>query len=158
MVLVRLKHADARTQVEVTRLLVTSLSIPVVVSERLDVALAAGAAGVHLGSTSMPVVAVRTQAPAGFLVAGTIRTEADLSRTRTADFVAVGPVFGAKADALGLDGFRRLAEACGCPALAIGGIDASNAAVVRASGAAGVAVLGGVLGAADPEAAARSLR
>lgn len=157
MVLVRLKHADARTQVEATRALVTSLAIPVLVSERFDVALAAGAAGVHLGAESMPVVAVRQQVPSGFLVAASLRDAGDLSRTVGADFVTVGPVFSGSGGALGLVGFRQLAQRCGCPAVAIGGIEVSNASAVRSAGASGVAALGAVFRASDPESAARSL-
>ncbi len=158
MVLLRLKHADARTVVEVGRALVTALRIPVIVSERLDVALACGAAGVHLTSQSMPVVAIRPQAPAGFLIGGSISTADDLGPASHADYVTIGPVFGDAPRAIGLEAFRRFAQASGRPAVAIGGMDAATVAEVRAAGASGVAVIRAVLGADDPMAAAAAMR
>ena len=157
MLLLRLKHADAHALVEVGRALVAALRIPVVVSERLDVALAIGAAGVHLNASSMPVIAVRTQVAAGFLIGGSISEAGDLERAASADYVTVGPVFGAGVMSLGVEGFRRLALASGRPAIAVGGIDAESAMLARAAGATGVAVIRFVLGAADPAAAATAL-
>jgi thiamine-phosphate pyrophosphorylase len=158
MVLLRLKHADARTLVEAGRALVAAVGIPVVVSERLDVALACGAAGVHLSRGSMPVVAIRSQLPAGMLVASSVSSDDDLAAAREADFVTIGPVFGVGPGVLGVDGFRRLAAAAGRPAIAIGGIDAERAMLVRQAGASGVAVIGQVMASADPAIAAAALR
>ena len=156
MVLLRLKHVDARTLVEVGRALVGALTVPVIVSERLDVALACGAAGVHLNSASAPVVAIRPHVAPEFLIGGSVTTANDLERAADADYVTIGPVFGADAASLGATGLRRLAAACGRPVIAIGGIDATNVAAVRAAGATGVAVIRAVLGASDPERAARA--
>ena len=158
MVLLRLKHADAASQVEACRALVAGLGIPVLVSERFDVALAGGAAGVHLGESSMPVVAVRQVVPAGFLVGGSVSSASDLERASQADFVTIGPVVASgDAESLGIEGFRRLARACGRPSVAIGGVDAALVPALRAAGARGVAVIRAVLGAEDVEAAARAL-
>ena len=158
MLLVRLKHADARTLADVGRALVTTLQIPVLISERLDVALACGAAGVHLNAASVPVMAVRPHVPEGFLIGGSISSLADVERARDADFVTIGPVYGAGAAALGADGFRELANACGRPGIAIGGIDTSTVAEIAAAGASGIAVIRAVLGSADPEQSAAALR
>ena len=157
MVLLRLKHAEARTLVEVGRLLVTTLTIPVIVSERLDVALACGAAGVHLTTRSMPVIALRPHVGVGFLIGGSVSAADDLEAAQAADYVTIGPVFGAAYASLGLDGFRRLAAAAGRPSIAIGGIDATTAAEARAAGAAGVAAIRAILGVDDPAAAATAL-
>ena len=157
MLLLRLKQADAHAVVEVGRALIGALQIPVVVNERLDVALAIGAAGVHLNASSVPVVAVRPHVPPGFLIGSSISDATDLERAVAADYVTIGPVFGAGATTMGVEGFRRLALACGRPAIAVGGIDAQSAVAVRAVGAAGVAVIRSVLGAADPESAAALL-
>jgi thiamine-phosphate pyrophosphorylase len=157
MLLLRLKHADAHALVEVGRALIAALQMPVVVSERLDVALAIGAAGVHLNAASVPVIAVRPHVAPGFLIGGSISDAGDLDRTVSADYVTIGPVFGAGATSMGVEGFRRLAMASGRPAVAVGGIDAESAASVRAAGAAGVAVIRSVLGAVDPELAAALL-
>ncbi len=157
MVLLRLKHADARTVVEVGRALVTSLRIPVIVSERLDVALACGAAGVHLTSRSVPVVSIRPHVPVGFLIGGSISAADDLEPASHADYVTIGPVFGEASASIGVDAFRRFILSSGRPAIAIGGIDATNAGAVRAAGASGVAVIRAVLGADDPSQAAAAL-
>ena len=160
LVVLRLKHADARTLVEAGRALVAALTIPVLVSERLDVALACGASGVHLSTGSagsMPVIAVRSQCTAGMLVAASVSVDDDVRLVEAADFVTIGPVLGAGDSSLGVEGFRRLAAACGRPAIAIGGIGPGEAEAVRRAGAAGIAVIGQVMGAADPEAAASLL-
>ncbi len=158
MVLLRLKHADAASMVEVGKALVQAMQVPVLVHERLDVALACGAAGVHLSAASMPVIAVRPQVPATFLIGIAISDDADVGHAAGADFVTIGPVFGGAPDkSLGVEGMRRLQKACAIPAIAIGGIDATSAAVVLAAGASGVAVIRAVLGTDDPEAEAANL-
>ena len=154
MLLLRLKHTDAHALVSIARAMIAALQIPVVVSERLDVALAAGAAGVHLNASSTPVMAVRQHVPAEFLIGGSVSGAADIESALLSDYVTIGPVFTADAASMGVEGFRRLAEACGRPAIAIGGIDPGSAVTLRAAGAAGVAVIRSVLGAADPAAAA----
>jgi thiamine-phosphate pyrophosphorylase len=157
MVLLRLKHVDAHTLVEVGSALVNGLAIPVLVSERLDVALACGAAGVHLTADSMPVVAVRSQTSEAFLIAGSVSASDDVARTRGADFVTIGPVYGGGVASLGVDGFKRLAAECARPAVAIGGIGADTVAAVRDAGAAGVAAIRGIFAADDPSVAAAQL-
>ena len=163
MVQLRLKHASGRELVEVARRLVETLPVPVVVNDRADVALAVGAAGVHLGVDDLPVAAVRAIAPAGFVVGASFGTEEELRHARGADYVGIGPIFGTTSkvdagDAIGVAGFARLCALGGMPALAIGGLTAENAAPLRQAGAAGIAVIRAVMGEADPEAAARALR
>src|SRR5687767_13785286 len=78
MVEVRLKHADSNLLVEVSRALVGALTVPVIVNDRADVALAAGAAGVHLGPDDLPVRAVRSIVPAGFIIGASILGDDDI--------------------------------------------------------------------------------
>jgi thiamine-phosphate pyrophosphorylase len=163
MVQLRLKHASGRELVEVARRLVATLPVPVIVNDRADVALAAGAAGVHLGVDDLPVAAVRAVVPPWFVVGASYGTDEELAHARGADYVGIGPVYGTASkddagDAIGVAGFERLRLLGGMPALAIGGITAANAAPLRTAGAAGVAVIRAVFGADDPEAAARALR
>ena len=163
MLQVRLKHASSRELVEVTRALVAGVSVPVVVNDRADVALAAGAAGVHLGIDDLPVAAVRAIAPPGFFVGASFGDEAELAHARDADYVGIGPVHAtaSKLDAgvaIGVQGFARLRALVPCPAIAIGGVGTADAAALRSAGAAGVAVIRAVFGSADPEGAARELR
>lgn len=163
MVQLRLKHAAPRELVEVTRALVATLPVPVIVNDRADVALAAGAAGVHLGIDDLPVRAVRAFAPPGFILGASFGDEAEAEHAAGADYVGIGPVWetSSKADAgtaIGLEGFTRLVRQAGAPAVAIGGVTVENAASAVRAGAAGVAVIRAVFGAADPERAAAALR
>ena len=163
MVQVRLKDADARTLVEVARALVSALPVPVIVNDRVDVALAAGAAGVHVGADDLPVAAVRRLAPAEFIVGASVGCDAEVAGSRGADYVGIGPVYGttSKLDAgqaIGVPEFVRLARACARPAVAIGGITPDRVTPLIAAGASGVAVIRAVFSAADPERAARAMR
>ncbi|MEO7134865.1 MAG: thiamine phosphate synthase, partial [Vicinamibacterales bacterium] len=121
----RLKHADARTLVEVGRTLVAQVGAPVLVNDRLDVALACGAIGVHLGADDLPVDAARRVAPAGFVIGTSVGEESEVENARAADYVGVGPVYATltkldAGEAIGLVRFTELARQSGRPAVAIG--------------------------------------
>ncbi|HEU4586666.1 MAG TPA: thiamine phosphate synthase [Gemmatimonadaceae bacterium] len=165
MIQLRLKDENPRTIVEVARALLATIprSVPLLINDRLDVALAAGAAGVHLGADDLPVAAARRIAPAGFVIGASVGCDAEVPGSRGADYVGIGPLFAtsSKADAgaaIGAAEFARLAALCALPAVAIGGIDASNARAAIDAGARGVASISAIFGARDPEAAARELR
>lgn len=163
MVQVRLKDEDPRTIVEVTRALVDALPVPVLVNDRADLALAAGAHGVHLGVDDLPPSSVREIAPAGFIIGASVGGDEEIPHAAGADYVGVGPLFGTASktdagDAIGAERFAALSTAVGLPAVAIGGITADNVADAIAAGACGVAVIRAILGAPDPRAAARALR
>jgi thiamine-phosphate pyrophosphorylase len=151
----RLKASPAREQVALARALVAALRIPVLVNDRPDVAVAAGAAGVHLGPDDLPVALARRVVPAGFIIGASVGSEAEAAAARDADYWGIGPwrVTTTKAgagDGLGPAGFARLVGlAGGRPCLAIGGIRPSDVGQVRAAGGAGVAVVSGILGAED---------
>jgi len=158
----RLKDFSARDLVALTHELVRQVGVPVIVNDRADVAIAAGAAGVHLGPEDLPVGAVRKFAPEGFIIGASVGNDEERDGSRGADYVGVGPVFstGSKKDAgsaIGVAEFKRLAAATGLPAVGIGGINASNAREVIDAGAAGVAAITAVMGAADPLAAAKEM-
>jgi thiamine-phosphate pyrophosphorylase len=159
---VRLKKATPREVVEIARTIVARVPVPVIVNDRADIALAAGAAGVHVGEADLPVSAIRRFAPANFIIGASLGGDAELANAREADYVGIGPLFttDSKDDAgkaIGIEGFRKLAEASGRPALAVGGLTAARAAQVMAAGAAGVAVINAIFKAQDPESAARSI-
>ncbi len=166
MVQVRWKDGTPAEVLELTRALVAALTVPVLVNDRVDIALAAGAAGAHLGWDDPPLDALRPSLPAGFLLGLSVGTPDEAARApATADYWSVGPCFATptKSDAgapLGPEGFAALARLApeGVAVIGIGGITASNAAAIVRSGATGVAVIGAVLSAAQPEAAARALR
>ncbi len=166
MVQVRWKDGTPAEVLELTRALVAALPVPVLVNDRVDIALAAGAAGAHLGWDDLPLDAVRPSLPAGFVLGISVGSPDEAARApATADYWSVGPCFATptKADAgppLGPEGFTALARLApeGTPVIGIGGITAANARTIVAAGAVGVAVIGGVLGAADPEESARRIR
>jgi thiamine-phosphate diphosphorylase len=135
------------------------------VNDRLDVALAAGADGVHLGPEDMPVAAARRTVPAGFLI-GFSTDDPDTARlaeAEGADYIGCGAVFGTatKAEAggerIGTQRLGEVARAVNIPVVAIGGITPANVARVAATGAAGAAVVSAVMTAADPAAVVRAL-
>ncbi|SEL96522.1 thiamine-phosphate pyrophosphorylase [Blastococcus sp. DSM 46786] len=134
------------------------------VNDRVDVALAVGADGTHLGATDLPVAAVRRVAGPGHLIGGTARDpeRARLLVAEGADYLGVGPAWPTTTktglpDALGPAGIRAVAEAVAVPVVAIGGVTAGRIAELVAAGAAGVAVVGAVSAAADPGAATTEL-
>lgn len=130
------------------------------VNDRVDVALAAGADGVHLATTSMAVADVRSIAP-GLAIAVSTHSAADVRHALDArvSFCVTGPVFDTPSKRqygapIGLSGLRDVVSAAGdLPVLGLGGVDATNAALCRQSGAAGVAVIRAVMSADDPRAA-----
>ena len=164
MVQVRWKDGMPAQILELTRALVAALPVPVLVDDRVDIALAAKAAGAHLGWDDPPLEALRAHVPPGFLLGISVGSadEAALAPI-SADYWSIGPCFATptKHDAgppLGPDGFAALAKLApeGAPVIGIGGITAANARSIIDAGATGVAVIGAILGASDPAAAARA--
>ena len=95
MVQLRLKDADARTQVEVARALVAALppGVPVIVNDRADLAIASGAAGVHVGPEDLPVAAVRRILGPDRIVGLSVGNDAEALEASGADYVGIGPVY-----------------------------------------------------------------
>jgi thiamine-phosphate pyrophosphorylase len=155
-VLVQLREKDlgGRDLAALARALV-ALGAPVLVNDRVDVALAAGAAGVHLPEDGMEVAAARQLLPPGAIVGASVHSVEAAARS-DADLVLLGPIW----DSPGKRpcGLSALAAAAARTRVwAIGGIDASRAAEARAAGAAGVAVIRAVMAARDPAAVTRAL-
>jgi thiamine-phosphate pyrophosphorylase len=119
----------------------------IVVGDRIDVALACGADGVHLRSDSIPIAAARQLAPAGFLVGRSVHGVTDAVAAADGDYLVAGTVFPslskpASTALLGIDGLRAITRLVACPVLAIGGIGLGNLSDVAAAGAAGFAAIG----------------
>ncbi|PYP19992.1 MAG: thiamine phosphate synthase [Gemmatimonadetes bacterium] len=166
MIQVRWKDGTPSAVVELARALVDALPVPILVNDRVDIALAAGAAGAHLGWEDVPLTPLRPHLPAGFLLGISVGSADEAARAAglPADYWSVGPCFTtpSKADAgpaLGPEGFAALARLApeDIPVIGVGGITAVNAPQIISGGAAGVAVIGAVLSAPDPESAARAL-
>lgn len=136
-----------------------------IVNDRFDIALAAGADGVHLGDDDLPVAAVRAVAPRDFVIGRSADTEAAARAAETggADYLGVGSVFGTRTkkevigEVIGVEQLARVAGAVSIPVVGIGGVTAANAAQLTGTGAAGIAVVSAVMGASDPGAAVLEL-
>ncbi len=135
-----------------------------IVNSRMDVALAARADGVHLPEDGLPVRAVAALAPPGFLVGRSVHSVKDASAAANAgaSYVQLGTIFETESKPgqapAGLDLVRHATASLSVPCIAVGGIDAGNAAEVIAAGAQGVAVVGAILQAAVVGAAVAGLR
>ena len=167
MIQLRIKDAPAAEIVRLARALVAVLPVPVLVNDRVDIALAGGAAGAHLGQDDPPLDVLRPHVPPGFLLGLSIGSTDEAARARhwPADYWSVGPCFatGTKPDAgtpLGPAGFAALAALApaGVPVIGIGGITVDTAPSLVRAGAAGLAVIAAVLGAPDAARAAAALR
>lgn len=140
------------------------LGIPLVLNDRIDVAKGVGADGVHVGQDDdTPAIARERLGPSAIIgLSITDASQLDAAHLGPSDYYGVGPYFATStkpghAPPLGLDGARALIAKARRPCIAIGGIDASRAAAVRATGAAGLAVVSAICGQPDPERAARAL-
>lgn len=156
----RMKGASPRAMAEAARALVAASPVPVLVNDRPDVALAVGAAGVHLGEGDLEIARVRAIAPAGFVIGASVGNVAESARGAGADYWGVGPwrVTSTKADAgaaIGVEGFAAVVQLAGAPpCIAIGAVRPEDAAAVLGAGGVGVAVVSGILAAGEVTTAA----
>jgi len=164
----RMKEKPARVIIETARAiapLCRAAGVTFVLNDRVDVALAAGADGAHVGQEDLPATDARRFLGSGRVLGVSAATEAEAAAAwrSGADYLGVGAVYatGTKADAgppVGLDRIRAIARAVPLPVIGIGGITVENAAAVLRAGAAGVAVITAVTLADDMVAATRRLR
>jgi thiamine-phosphate pyrophosphorylase len=135
------------------------------VNDRFDVALAAGAHGVHLGDDDLPVAVVRSVVPGDFIIGRSADTEED-ARAAEADgahYLGVGSVFGTQTkkevagEVIGTEQLARVANSVAIPVIGVGGVTEENAGQCAAAGAVGVAVVSSVMRARDPGGAVRGL-
>lgn len=139
--------------------------VPLVINDRIDIALACGAEGVHLGQSDLPVAQARQLLPPGVFIGWSVETMNEVlqSATLPVDYLGVSPIFATptKTDtgiAWGLEGLARARTATTLPLVAIGGLRAGNARQVLRAGADGLAVASALCAADDPRAAAAGLR
>ncbi|WPB80755.1 thiamine phosphate synthase [Archangium violaceum] len=167
VVQLREKEGSARETLELGQALLhrlRPLGVPLIVNDRVDLALALGADGVHVGQGDLPPEVARRLMGPDALVGLSITGAADLPTLDPAvvDYAGVGPIFptGSKADAtpaLGLEELARLRRLLPVPIVAIGGITTANAPAVIAAGADGVSVVSAICSADDCEVAASTL-
>jgi thiamine-phosphate pyrophosphorylase len=143
---IREKDLSARELLQVTRSAMDAAAgtaTRILVNDRTDVALAAGAHGVHLRSNAIAPRVFRSILPEGFLVAVSCHTLADIAAAEGADFLVFGPVFETpgKGAPVGLRGLRAAVGSTPLPVFALGGINRQNASACLESGAAGIAAI-----------------
>jgi thiamine-phosphate pyrophosphorylase len=138
--------------------------VPLIINDRMDVAMAAGADGVHLGQEDLPIKTARRILGPGKIIGGTAGTVDQAVRAQEdgADYVGFGHIFptGSKAKPgrpAGLDGLAEVCAAVDVPVYAIGGLSAATAPAVIRAGAWGLAVISAVCAREDPQAAAAEI-
>lgn len=140
-----------------------SFNVPLIINDRLDIAMAVGAAGVHLGQDDLPCAAARKILGEDYLIGVSAHNpaEAKAALQSGADYLGCGAVFGTatKADVkkLGTDGLEAICKAKGLPVVGIGGVTADNYREVRAAGADGAAIVSGILAQPDIRATVRAI-
>lgn len=166
--IVQLRDKSA-TEVEMTRTartlvdLLAPHGVPLIVNDRIEVALASGAAGLHVGQGDASVTEMRRLLGPDRLLGLSIETLAQVQAMPlgVVDYIGVGPVWATatKADhaaPIGLQGLAEIIRNAPVPAVAIGGLSLRDVVGVKAAGAAGMALVSAIFGANDPEAAARA--
>ena len=164
----REKGCSTREFMDEARLLKALLvgtGVPLFINDRLDVALAVGADGVHLGQNDLPIADARRLVGNRMIIGISAESVADAVRAEAegADYIGASPVFTTPtktdtAPPLGLAGLRAIRRAVQLPLVAIGGIDANNAAQVLRAGADGLAVVSAIVSAPCPRTAAAAIR
>lgn len=140
-----------------------SFNVPLIINDRLDIAMAVGAAGVHLGQDDLPCAAARRILGEDYLIGVSAHNpaEAKAALQSGADYLGCGAVFGTatKADVkkLGTEGLAAICKAKGLPVVGIGGVTADNYREVRAAGADGAAIVSGILAQPDIRATVKAI-
>lgn len=140
-----------------------SFNVPLIINDRLDIAMAVGAAGVHLGQDDLPCAAARRILGEDYLIGVSAHNPAEARAALLcgADYLGCGAVFGTatKADVkkLGTEGLTAICREKGLPVVGIGGVTADNYREVRAAGADGAAIVSGILAQPDIRATVRAI-
>jgi len=168
MVQLRAKGLETREFLELATRMASVLnkcSIPLIINDRVDIVLACGADGVHLGQDDGPPDVARTLLGGSKIIGVSVNTleEAHEAERLGADYIGLGPIYATttkdtELPVLGPEELRRMRQKIGIPIIAIGGINAGNAAEVMKAGAAGIAVVSAILGAPDARKAASELK
>jgi thiamine-phosphate pyrophosphorylase len=139
-------------------------NIPLIINDRIDIALAADAEGVHLGNNDMPVEYAKKILPPGKIIGISAESVEDAvtADSKGADYIGVSPIFTTPTKpeletGLGLQGLRQIRMVTRLPLVAIGGLNKSNAVEVVKNGADGIAVVSAICAAPDPQKAAEEL-
>jgi len=152
-------------QALILKAMLAPLGIPLVINDRIDIALACGADGVHLGQNDLPADEARKLLPPGVFIGWSVESMDDVQQSVAlpVDYLGVSPIFSTPTktdtkDPWGLEGLAVVRAATPLPLVAIGGIHRGNARDVLRAGADGLAVVSALCGADDPRAVAATLR
>lgn len=152
-------------QALILKALLAPQGIPLVINDRIDIALACGADGVHLGQNDLPPDEARKLLPPGVFIGWSVESMDDVQQSAAlpVDYLGVSPLFSTPTktdtkDPWGLEGLAVVRAATPLPLVAIGGVHAGNARDVLRAGANGLAVVSAICAAGDPQAAAAALR
>ncbi len=170
--LVQLRDPEASTrdligQARALATILRPLKVPLIINDRVDIALAADADGVHLGQDDMPPDLARGLLGPDRIIGLSIGTAAERKASEAwlphIDYVGIGPIHATRTksgagEAIGVGGFRAVREQLSMPSVAIGGITARDAEPLVAAGADGLAVVSAICASRDAEAASRELR
>ncbi|MCP1490948.1 thiamine phosphate synthase [Peribacillus frigoritolerans] len=143
--------------------LLNELSIPLIINDRVDIALAVGADGIHIGQDDLPLPVVKKMVPEDMIVGVSVSTleEALEAERNGADYIGVGSVFPTKtkqdATLMALEDLGEICRGVSIPAVAIGGITADNISALSDSGLSGTAVVSAIMNADNPKTASESL-
>lgn len=159
------KASSAEMYAEALQLkaLCDSFKVPLIINDRLDIAMAVGAAGVHLGQDDLPCAAARKILGEDYIIGVSAHNPAEAAEAlqNGADYLGCGAVFGTatKADVqkLGTDGLVAICRKKGLPVVGIGGVTADNYREVRAAGADGAAIVSGILAQPDIRATVEAI-
>jgi thiamine-phosphate pyrophosphorylase len=164
----REKHLGTReflAQALILKALLAPQGIPLVINDRIDIALACGADGVHLGQSDLPADEARKLLPMEVFIGWSVESMDDVQQSAAlpVDYLGVSPIFSTSTktdtkDPWGLEGLAVVRAATPLPLVAIGGIHAGNAREVLRAGADGLAIVSAVCAADDPRAAAATLK
>ena len=139
-------------------------NIPLIIDDRADVALASGAAGVHVGSEDIPIADIRRFAPTDFIIGATAKTVEAALKTEAdgADYIGTGAIYPTatkvKTIITEVSVLKEICKAVNIPVCAIGGLNADNCDILENSGISGIAVVSAIMKSGDPKAAAERLR
>ncbi|TWV12804.1 thiamine phosphate synthase [Bacteroidaceae bacterium HV4-6-C5C] len=139
--------------------------VPLIINDRLDIAMACDADGLHIGQTDLPYDIVRRLFGKDKIIGLSVESVQDTldANALDVDYIGISPVFGTPtktdtAPALGLEGIREISRISRHPSVGIGGINSHNAGVVIAAGADGISVVSAIMSAPQPREAANELR
>lgn len=142
-----------------------SYNVPLIINDRLDIALACDAGGLHIGQSDMPYSVARKLLGKDKIIGLSVESIQDTidANNLDVDYIGISPVFGTQtktdtAPALGLEGIGEITRISGHPSVGIGGINLTNAQDIIQAGADGISVVSAIMSASDPQQSARQLK